>query len=143
MAPKLLSDDRRHIVIRPLAYVCERDIARYSRSRAFPIIPCRLCGSQENLQRGAVKKMLREWELLHPGRTDTIFAALRTVEPEHLADPRWHDFAGLDQLRVAAMTDAEEDSLAAARGLTEQDELAGNRAAAEPHERSPARAAAE
>ncbi len=136
MAPKLLSDDRRHIVIRPLAYACERDIARYARSRAFPIIPCRLCGSQENLQRAAVKKMLREWDLLHPGRTDTIFAALRSLEPEHLADTRWHDFAGLDRLRVAAMTEAEEDALATARGVTEQHDAA-------EHELAPARAAAE
>jgi tRNA 2-thiocytidine biosynthesis protein TtcA len=114
MAPKLLSDDRRNIVIRPLAYVRERDIARYAGSRAFPIIPCRLCGSQEHLQRAAVKKMLREWELAHPGRTDTIFAALRSIEPQHLADPRRHDFAGLDELRIAAMTEAEEHELAAA-----------------------------
>jgi tRNA 2-thiocytidine biosynthesis protein TtcA len=113
MAPKLLSDDGRHIVIRPLAYVGERDIARYARSRAFPIIPCRLCGSQDHLQRTAVKKMLAEWERLHPGRTDTIFAALRTIEPQHLADPRWHDFAGLDGQRITVMTEAEEHELAA------------------------------
>jgi tRNA 2-thiocytidine biosynthesis protein TtcA len=131
MAPKLLSDDRRHVVIRPLAYVPERDIARYARSRAFPIIPCRLCGSQENLQRAAVKKMLQQWELIYPGRTDTIFAALRSIEPEHLADTRWHDFAGLDRLRIAAMTDAEEDSLAAARAADEEHDLASTRAAAE------------
>ncbi|HTX24595.1 MAG TPA: tRNA 2-thiocytidine(32) synthetase TtcA [Steroidobacteraceae bacterium] len=103
MAPKLLSEDRRHIVIRPLAYVCERDIARYARSCAFPIIPCRLCGSQQNLQRTAVKRMLCEWERLNPGRTDTIFAALRRLEPQHLADARWQDFAGLEALRLAAM----------------------------------------
>jgi tRNA 2-thiocytidine biosynthesis protein TtcA len=119
MAPKLLSDDRRHVVIRPLAYVCERHIARYARSCAFPIIPCRLCGSQENLQRAAVKKMLREWELAHPGRTDTIFAALRSIEPQHLADTRWHDFAGLDELRTAATIFAEAHELAAARATAE------------------------
>lgn len=118
MAPKLLSDDGRHIVIRPLAYVSERDIARYARSRAFPIIPCNLCGSQENLQRSAVKRMLAEWEQAHPGRTETIFAALRSVEPAHLADPRLHDFAGLDARRaalepIAPMTEVEEDQLAA------------------------------
>src|SRR5215831_17854667 len=72
MAPKLLSDDGRHIIIRPLAYVAERDIARYARSRAFPLIPCTLCGSQENLQRVAVKKMLADWEREFPGRTESI-----------------------------------------------------------------------
>ena len=92
MAPKLRSEDGRHVVIRPLAYVPERDIVRYARAREFPIIPCNLCGSQENLQRAAVKKMIADWELLHPGRTESIFSALRNVEPAHLADPRLHDF---------------------------------------------------
>ena len=95
MAPKLRSEDGRHIVIRPLAYVPERDIARYAAARAFPIIPCNLCGSQENLQRAAIKKMLADWELEHPGRTESIFSALRRVEPAHLADARHFDFAGL------------------------------------------------
>jgi tRNA 2-thiocytidine biosynthesis protein TtcA len=113
MAPKLLSDDARHVVIRPLVYVAERDIARYARSRAFPIIPCSLCGSQENLQRTAVKRMLRDWERSFPGRTETIFAALRSVTPEHLLDGRWHDFAGLDARRIAAMSEAEEEELLA------------------------------
>lgn len=108
MAPKLLSDDGRHIVIRPLAYVAERDIARYARGRAFPLIPCKLCGSQENLQRVAVKRMLATWEREFPGRTETIFRALRNVELEHLADPRRFDFAGLDLKRVAAMSEREE-----------------------------------
>jgi tRNA 2-thiocytidine biosynthesis protein TtcA len=112
MAPKLLSDDGRHIVIRPLAYVAERDIARYARGRAFPLIPCRLCGSQENLQRVAVKKMLAEWEREFPGRTESIFSALRHVEPEHLADPRRFDFAALDSKRVAPMSEQDEDALA-------------------------------
>ena len=111
MAPKLLSDDRRHIVIRPLAYVAERDIARYARGRAFPLIPCKLCGSQENLQRVAVKKMLAAWEREFPGRTETIFRALRHVELEHLADPRRFDFAGLDLARVAPMSERDERSL--------------------------------
>jgi tRNA 2-thiocytidine biosynthesis protein TtcA len=131
MAPKLLSDDHRHIVIRPLAYVSERDIARYARSRAFPIIPCRLCGSQKNLQRVAVKRMLREWERVYPRRTDTIFAALRSIEPEHLADPRWHDFGGLDALRLTAMTEAEEDALTPVRAAAAEHELAPTRAAAQ------------
>jgi len=111
MAPKLLSDDARHVVIRPLAYVAERDIARYARSRAFPIIPCSLCGSQENLQRAAVKRMLSDWERRFPGRTETIFAALRSVTPEHLLDARWYDFAGLDARRIAAMSAREEEEL--------------------------------
>jgi tRNA 2-thiocytidine biosynthesis protein TtcA len=101
MPPKLLSGDGRHIVIRPLAYVPEKDIERYARARRFPIIPCRLCGSQDNLQRVAVKRMIADWERDFPGRTDTIFAALRDVATSHLADPRLHDFAGLDALRGA------------------------------------------
>jgi len=95
MAPKLRSDDGRHIVIRPLAYVPERDISRYASARGFPIIPCDLCGSQENLQRAQVKKMLAAWELEHPGRTETLFSALRNVEPSTLADTRLFDFRGL------------------------------------------------
>jgi tRNA 2-thiocytidine biosynthesis protein TtcA len=101
MAPKLASEDGRHIVIRPLAYVAERDIARYARGREFPIIPCNLCGSQENMQRVAVKKMLFEWERQFPGRTESIFSAIRSVEVGHLADPRRFDFAGLDAMRAA------------------------------------------
>jgi tRNA 2-thiocytidine biosynthesis protein TtcA len=101
MAPKLASEDGRHIVIRPLAYVPEREIARYARGRQFPIIPCNLCGSQENLQRSAVKKMLAGWEREFPGRTESIFTAIRNVETAHLADPEHFDFAGLDALRAA------------------------------------------
>ncbi|MGQ0836701.1 MAG: tRNA 2-thiocytidine(32) synthetase TtcA [Gammaproteobacteria bacterium] len=100
MAPKLASEDGRHIVIRPLAYVAESDIERYARGRAFPIIPCRLCGSQDNLQRVAVKNMLAQWEAEHPGRTETILSALRNVQVEHLADPAAFDFAGLDAKRT-------------------------------------------
>jgi tRNA 2-thiocytidine biosynthesis protein TtcA len=111
MAPKLLSDDGRQIVIRPLAYVAERDIARYARGRNFPIIPCTLCGSQDNMQRVTIKKMLAEWERDFPGRTESIFSALRHVEPEHLADPRRFDFAGLEGRRLAQMTEAEEAAL--------------------------------
>jgi tRNA 2-thiocytidine biosynthesis protein TtcA len=113
MAPKLLSDDGRHVVIRPLAYVAERDIARYARGRAFPLIPCKLCGSQDNMQRMAVKKMLQRWEQEFPGRTESIFSALRNVEPAHLADPRLFDFAGLDHSRLLAMSEQEEEALAA------------------------------
>jgi tRNA 2-thiocytidine biosynthesis protein TtcA len=115
MAPKLLSDDGRHVVIRPLSYVAERDIARYARGRAFPLIPCTLCGSQPNLQRTAVKNMLSAWEQQFPGRTETIFSALRNVEPAHLADARLFDFAGLDGRRIAPMSEAEEERFAAER----------------------------
>jgi len=111
MAPKLLSDDGRHIVIRPLAYVAERDIARYARGRNFPLIPCKLCGSQPNLQRVAVKNMLADWEREFPGRTETIFRALRHVELEHLADPRRFDFAGLELARLAPMSERDERRL--------------------------------
>ncbi|MGB9329316.1 MAG: tRNA 2-thiocytidine(32) synthetase TtcA [Steroidobacteraceae bacterium] len=110
MAPKLLSDDGRHVVIRPLAYVAERDIVRYARGRAFPLIPCKLCGSQDNMQRVAVKKMLAAWEREFPGRTETIFSALKNVEPAHLADPRRFDFAGLDARRIVPMSEADEEA---------------------------------
>ena len=95
MPPKLRSEDGRHVVIRPLAYVAERDIARYARARRFPIIPCKLCGSQESLQRVAVKRMLADWERDYPGRTAAIFSSLRHVVPSHLADTSEFDFAAL------------------------------------------------
>ena len=101
MAPKLLSEDGRHIVIRPLAYVPEREIVRYARAREFPIIPCNLCGSQEHLQRVAVRKMLDNWEREYPGRTESIFAALQNVSADHLADPALFDFADLERQRSA------------------------------------------
>jgi len=113
MAPKLLSDDGRHIVIRPLAYASERSIARYARAREFPIIPCSLCGSQENLQRAAVKRMIAEWEGDHPGRTESIFSALCHVEPQHLADTRLADFAGLEARRIPPLSEDEEHELTA------------------------------
>jgi tRNA 2-thiocytidine biosynthesis protein TtcA len=99
MPPKLLSDDGRHIVIRPLAYVPEREIARYARARKFPIIPCTLCGSQTTLQREAVGRMLAEWERAYPGRIESIYAALRDVVPSQLADPGLFDFIGLERRR--------------------------------------------
>jgi tRNA 2-thiocytidine biosynthesis protein TtcA len=111
MAPKLLTDDGRHVVIRPLAYVAERDIARYARSRAFPLIPCTLCGSQPNMQRVAVKQMLAAWEQQFPGRTETIFSALKNVEPAHLADPRLFDFGSLAGAAPAPMSEADEVAL--------------------------------
>jgi len=95
MAPKLRSDDGRHVVIRPLAYVAERDIARYTRGMGFPLIPCSLCGSQPNLQRQAIKHMLAGWEREHPGRVESILSALRHVEPQTLADTRLVDFGAL------------------------------------------------
>jgi len=95
MPPKLLSDDGKHVVIRPLAYVEEKDIVKYAQLREFPIIPCNLCGSQEHLQRKAVKAMLAEWERKFPGRTNSIFSALADVVPEHLLDPRQFDFRSL------------------------------------------------
>ncbi|MFI4970104.1 MAG: tRNA 2-thiocytidine(32) synthetase TtcA [Lysobacterales bacterium] len=95
MPVKLRSDDGRHIVIRPLAYCAEHDIAAYAAQRGFPIMPCNLCGSQRNLERQAIKAMLGEWEKNHPGRTETIFRALGKVEPSQLADTGLFDFAGL------------------------------------------------
>ncbi|MFZ5509032.1 MAG: tRNA 2-thiocytidine(32) synthetase TtcA [Pseudomonadota bacterium] len=95
MPPKLVSDDGRHIVIRPLAYVRERDLEDYARLRAFPLIPCNLCGSQPNLQRQVIKDMLQQWDKKFPGRLETMFRALQNVVPSHLADPALYDFAGL------------------------------------------------
>ena len=95
MPPKLQSDDGKHIVIRPLAYVKEADMERYAEVKQFPIIPCDLCGSQENLQRKQIKAMLREWEKKHPGRVENIFSALSTVVPSHLMDRDLFGFAGL------------------------------------------------
>jgi tRNA 2-thiocytidine biosynthesis protein TtcA len=115
MAPKLRSQNGRHIVIRPLAYIAERDIARYARGMRFPLIPCKLCGSQPNLQRNAIKQLLAAWEREHPGRVQSIFSALQHVEPATLADLRQFDFAGLaalaPELAAAApfTSDAEDD----------------------------------
>ncbi|WP_299947279.1 tRNA 2-thiocytidine(32) synthetase TtcA [uncultured Microbulbifer sp.] len=95
MPPKLRADDGRNIVIRPLAYCREADIARFAGYRAFPIIPCNLCGSQENLQRQAIKQMVREWDGKYPGRCENIFAALTRVSPSQLADRELYDFKSL------------------------------------------------
>ena len=95
MPPKLQSDDGRHVVIRPLAYVKEADTSRYAEVRNFPIIPCDLCGSQENLQRKQTKAMLRDWDKKFPGRVDSIFAALSTVVPSHLMDRNLFAFQDL------------------------------------------------
>jgi tRNA 2-thiocytidine biosynthesis protein TtcA len=95
MPPKLLSDDKRNVVIRPLAYCKEKDLARLAQYREFPIIPCNLCGSQENLQRVQVKKMLAGWEKEYPGRTESIFRSIRNVAPSQLGDSTLFDFGNL------------------------------------------------
>ncbi|AXQ31430.1 tRNA 2-thiocytidine(32) synthetase TtcA [Solimonas sp. K1W22B-7] len=95
MPPKLQSDDGRNVVIRPLAYCRERDIAAYARLKAFPIIPCNLCGSQEQLQRKQVRRMMEAWEKEHPARIEQVFASLTNVAPSQLADPKLFDFASL------------------------------------------------
>ncbi|MFO8044856.1 MAG: tRNA 2-thiocytidine(32) synthetase TtcA [Halomonas sp.] len=97
MPPKLLADDGKNILIRPLAYCREADIAEYARLMAFPIIPCNLCGSQPNLQRQVVKEMLAEWEGKHPGRLESMFKAVTNVAPSQLADRKLFDFAGLEE----------------------------------------------
>ncbi|SHF17210.1 tRNA 2-thiocytidine(32) synthetase TtcA [Thermomonas hydrothermalis] len=106
MPPKLLSDDGKHVVIRPLAYVREADIAAYARMRGFPIIPCNLCGSQENLQRKQVQRMLMEWEKEHPGRIDSIARALTDIRPSQLGDPKLFDFLSLGRRSNAPLPDA-------------------------------------
>ena len=98
MPPKLLSDDRRHVVIRPLVYCREADIAGYAEAREFPIIPCNLCGSQENLRRKQIKAMLAAWETEDPGRTERLFRSLRNVTLSHLADPDRYDFRSLTNI---------------------------------------------
>jgi tRNA 2-thiocytidine biosynthesis protein TtcA len=92
MPPKLVTDKGDHVVIRPLAYCAEKDIARYARGMEFPIIPCNLCGSQENLQRQNIKEMLTNWEKQYPGRSQTIFTAMQNVKPSHLLDGNLFDF---------------------------------------------------
>jgi tRNA 2-thiocytidine biosynthesis protein TtcA len=95
MPPKLVTDDGAHIVIRPLAYCSEQDIARYARGMQFPIIPCNLCGSQSNLQRQKIREMMAEWDSRFPGRTESVFSALQNIVPSHLADNAFFDFKGL------------------------------------------------
>lgn len=102
MPPKLLSDDGCNVVIRPMAYCKEIDLAEYAEYREFPIIPCNLCGSQENLQRVQVKRMLHDWEKQYPGRTETIFRSIRNVAPSQLADLELFDF---QSLKIAVDTD--------------------------------------
>jgi tRNA 2-thiocytidine biosynthesis protein TtcA len=102
MPPKLVSDGGDHMVIRPLAYVAEKDLERWSKVRQFPIIPCTLCGSQDGLQRQVVGEMLREWEKKHPGRIENMFAAMQNVVPSHLMDHTKFDFKNLKSTGVAS-----------------------------------------
>ncbi|MBN3137592.1 tRNA 2-thiocytidine(32) synthetase TtcA [Pectobacterium punjabense] len=95
MPPKLMSDDGKHIVIRPLAYCREKDIERFAEARQYPIIPCNLCGSQPNLQRQVIKDMLRDWDKRYPGRIETMFSAMQNVVPSHLADHALFDFKSI------------------------------------------------
>jgi len=95
MPPKLLSDDGRHMVIRPLAYCKEKDIEAFSELKEYPIIPCNLCGSQENLQRQVIKNMLQQWDKEYPGRTDTLFTSMQNIVPSHMADTSLFDFKDL------------------------------------------------
>lgn len=106
MPPKLVSDDGRHVVIRPLAYVAETDLERWAEHRAFPIIPCSLCGNQENLQRVQTKKMIREWERQYPGRIDNMFTAMGNIVPSHMMDRKLYPF---ETLRATGVADANGD----------------------------------
>ena len=111
MPPKLVSDDGNHVVIRPLAYCTEADIARFARTMDFPIIPCNLCGSQENAQRKQIKTMLQGWAREHPGRIESLATALKNVVPSHLADSRLFDFVGLTRQTVVEEGDTAFDPL--------------------------------
>jgi tRNA 2-thiocytidine biosynthesis protein TtcA len=119
MPPKLLSDDKRNIVIRPLAYCSEEDIAHFAELKGFPIIPCNLCGSQENLQRQVVKDMLVQWERQFPGRTETIFTAIRNVQPSQLADLNLFDFINLETNKHTAEEDGDSCAISAPLGRIE------------------------
>ena len=99
MPPKLISDNKKHIVIRPLAYCKEEEIAQYAELKQFPIIPCNLCGNQENLQRQEIKKMLNEWARQYPGRLEILFKSITNVAPSHLADSSLYDFQSLEETR--------------------------------------------
>jgi len=126
MPPKLVSDDGRHVVIRPLAYVRERDLARYAEACAFPLIPCTLCGSQENLERKQVAAMLREWEKRFPGRIESIFNAMGSVVTTHLLDRALQDFGAVRATGIASANgdrafDADDVSADRVPSLTEQD----------------------
>ncbi|MFZ2393754.1 MAG: tRNA 2-thiocytidine(32) synthetase TtcA [Rhodoferax sp.] len=108
MPPKLVSDDGGHIVIRPLANVAEKDLVRWAAHREFPIIPCSLCGSQENLQRQRIGQMLRDWEKQYPGRTETLFTSLQNVVPSHLMDVNHYDFKNI---KITGQADVDGDKV--------------------------------
>jgi tRNA 2-thiocytidine biosynthesis protein TtcA len=108
MPPKLVSDDGGHIVIRPLANVAEKDLIAWASHRQFPIIPCSLCGSQENLQRQEIKRMMHQWERQYPGRTETMFTALQNVVPSHLMDCKRHDF---QNIQITGQADVDGDKV--------------------------------
>lgn len=95
MPPKLVTDDQAHVVIRPLAYCSENDIAKFARGMEFPIIPCNLCGSQSNMQRQKIREMMQDWDRRYPGRTESVFTAMQNIVPSHLADNHLFDFRGL------------------------------------------------
>ena len=100
MPPKLISDDGKQIVIRPLAYCKEKDIEKYAAAKQFPIIPCNLCGSQPNLQRQVVKEMLQKWDRQYPGRIETMFSAIQNIVPSHLCDTNLFDFKGIQRGQI-------------------------------------------
>lgn len=127
MPPKLMSDDGKNIVIRPLAYVPEKDIIAYARMKQFPIIPCNLCGSQENLKRQEIGRMIDEWDRTMPGRSWNVFGALQKVVPSHLMDPRLFDFAGL---QATGMADADGDTAFDADDFDGQEGATANPSAA-------------
>lgn len=99
----MLSDDGKNIVIRPLAYCPEKDIAEFAQLKQFPIIPCNLCGSQDGLQRQVIKEMLQSWEVQHPGRLDIMFRAMQNVAPSQLADNDLFDFKSLEEKQISMM----------------------------------------
>lgn len=122
MPPKLRSDNGEHVVIRPLAYVKEKDIQRYADARQYPIIPCNLCGSQENLQRKQIKDMLRQWDRQFPGRIESMFKAMTNVVPSHLADNGLFDFASLEAESGVGDTAFDAPSLPGSHSFAETDD---------------------
>lgn len=119
MPPKLLSDDKRNVVIRPMAYCKEEDLADFAVQKGFPIIPCNLCGSQDNLQRQVIKQMLQDWEKQYPGRTETLFSAIKNVIPSQLADTQLFDFINLHTNPQTG--DTEDDSCGLPSASTEHE----------------------
>jgi tRNA 2-thiocytidine biosynthesis protein ttcA len=126
MPPKLISDDGKQIVIRPLAYCKEKDIEKYSIAKQFPIIPCNLCGSQPNLQRQVVKEMLQKWDRQYPGRIETMFSAIQNITLSHLCDPKLFDFKGIKRGQVPEGVDGDiafdKEDLPVIPSFTDEDE---------------------